>query len=121
PDKIKAKELSAFDDVMFNPNSGPQLQRLLYEVMGLPEIDLTDTKLPATGGDTLEKLINHATNPDHKAVIRALIEYSGAVKILNTFIPAFEEALDKGDGVIWLHGNFNLGGTVSGRLSSSDP
>lgn len=26
-----------------------------------------------------------------------------------------------GNGVVWLHGSFNLGGTVSGRLSSSDP
>ena len=30
-------------------------------------------------------------------------------------------SVNKGDGVIWLHGSFNLGGTVSGRLSSSDP
>ena len=29
--------------------------------------------------------------------------------------------LDKSDGMKYLHGSFNLGGTVSGRLSSSDP
>lgn len=121
PDKIKEKDITAFEGLMFNPNSGPQLQRLLYEVMGLPVIDYTDTKLPATGGETLEKLVNHTNDPDYKAVINALIGYGAAVKILNTFIPAFENAIDKGDGIWWLHGSFNLGGTVSGRLSSSDP
>jgi DNA polymerase-1 len=40
---------------------------------------------------------------------------------LSTFLPAFEAGVWKGDDRAWLHGNFNIGGTVSGRLSSSDP
>jgi DNA polymerase-1 len=53
--KLKTKQhpLEKFSDVTFNPNSGPQLQRLLYEQMGLPVIDYTDTKQPATGADTI--------------------------------------------------------------------
>lgn len=121
PHKIKPKDLSAFDHVKFNPNSGPQLQRLLYEQMGLPVIDFTDTKQPATGAETIEKLIHHTQEPSYKAILAALIGYGKAEKILSTFIPAFEAAIAKGDGVVWLHGWFNLGGTVSGRLSSSDP
>lgn len=122
PDKIMPKKLEAFDGVVFNPNSGPQLQRLFHEVMGLPIIDLTDTKQPATGADTIKKLINHAKDPSHKDVLEALIAYGGVDTILTTFIPAFEAAIDAGTGdVAWVHGNFNLGGTVSGRLSSSDP
>ena len=119
--KIKQHPIEKFAEVVFNPNSGPQLQKLLYGIMNLPVIDLTDTKMPATGADTLEKLINHCTDPAHKAVLTALIGYGQANKIVTTFIPAFELALDKGDGVMWLHGSFNLGGTVSGRLSSSEP
>lgn len=119
--KVKQHPLSKFSEVSFNPNSGPQLQRLLYEQMGMPVIDLTDTRQPATGGDTLEKLINHTNEPAYKELIGALIAYSGVSKILNTFIPAFERAIAKGDLTVWLHGSFNLGGTVSGRLSSSDP
>jgi DNA polymerase-1 len=119
--KVKQHPIEKFADVRMNPGSGPQLQKLLFEEMGLPVIDLTDTRLPATGGKTLKKLINHATDPEHKKIIQALMDRSLAAKILNTFIPAFEKALDKGDGVVWLHGNFNLGGTVSGRLSSSKP
>jgi DNA polymerase-1 len=122
PDKIKAKEQEAFDSLEFNPNSGPQLQRLLYEVMGLPVIDYTDTKQPATGADTIEKLINHTEVPSYKELLAALIAYGKVTKILSTFIPAFEGAISKdGSDTVWLHGSFNLGGTVSGRLSSSDP
>jgi DNA polymerase I len=119
--KVKQHPLSKFADTAFNPNSGPQLQRLLYEQMGMPVIDLTDTRQPATGGDTLEKLINHTDEPAYKELIGALIAYSGVSKILNTFIPAFERAISKGDLIVWLHGSFNLGAVVSGRLSSSDP
>lgn len=121
PHKILPKDLSAFDGMEFNPNSGPQLQRLLYEQMGLPVIDLTDTKQPATGAETIEKLINHTQEPAYKALLGALIGYGKVTKILSTFIPAFERGIDKIDGCKYLHGCFNLGGTVSGRLSSSDP
>lgn len=122
--KLKKKQhpLEKFADVTFNPNSGPQLQKLLYEQMGLPVLDKTDTGLPATGADTIAKLINHTDYPGHQAVLKALIGYGEVTKILSTFIPAFEKAVDKEtDPIVWLHGNFNIGGTVSGRLSSSDP
>jgi len=122
PGKILPKNRSAFVDMEFNPNSGPQLQRLLYEQMGLPVIDLTDTKQPATGAETIEKLINHTTVPEYKDILEGLIGYGKATKVLSTFIPAFEAAISKDDSdIVWLHGSFNLGGTVSGRLSSSDP
>jgi DNA polymerase-1 len=122
PGKILPKNLAAFDDTRFNPNSGPQLQRLLYEQMGLPVLDLTDTKQPATGAETIEKLVNHTTEPSYKKLLESLIGYSKVTKVLSTFIPAFERALSKDNSdTVWLHGSFNLGGTVSGRLSSSDP
>lgn len=120
--KVKQHPLEKFADLVFNPNSGPQLQILLYEQMGLPVIDLTDSKAPATGAETIEKLINHTQEPTYKELLQALISYGQATKILSTFIPAFEGALSRDSSdIIWLHGSFNLGGTVSGRLSSSDP
>lgn len=119
--KVKQHPIEKFADELFNPNSGPQLQRLLYEQMCLPVLDYTDTKQPATGADTIEKLINHTQNVAYKTILEALIGYGKVNKILTTFIPAFERAISKGDDVVWLHGSFNLGGTVSGRLSSSDP
>jgi len=53
-------------------------------------------------------------------ILKALISLSEADIILNNFVYSFmNKTIDKGDGVRYLHGNFNLGGTVSGRLSSS--
>ena len=121
--KLKTKQhpIEKYKDVVFNPNSGPQLKQLLYEQMCLPVLDYTDTKQPATGGDTLEKLINHTTNQAYKDILTALIGLSKVDKILTSFIPAFEKAIFKVDGKVYLHGSFNLGGCVSGRLSSSRP
>src|SRR5574343_391063 len=90
--------------------------------MDLPVIDYTATKQPATGADTLEKLINHTSNQEYKDVINALIGLSKVGKIITDFIPNFKEAIIKqNSNIAWLHGNFNLNGTVSGRLSSSKP
>jgi len=122
PDKIMPKLRAGFPTVEFNPNSGPQLQVLLYEQLGLPVLDRTKTKQPAVGGDTLEKLTHHTGDPAVVELIEALIGHTGVTKILTAFIPKFEEAKSKESAhVTWLHGNFNLGGTVSGRLSSSKP
>jgi len=122
PDKIMYKDRSKFNDERYNPNSPKQTQVLLYEFLDLPVIDTTKTKQPAVGAKTLKKLTNHTEDPAVIAVLKALQEFSLADKILTTFIPVFENAIDKGtSGILWIHGNFNLGGTVSGRLSSSDP
>lgn len=121
--KLKKKQhpIEAFADAIFNPNSGPQLQAFLYDMLGLPVLDFTDTKQPATGGDTLKKLLNHTKDQQTLDLLNALIGYAGVEKILTAFIPAFKKAMLKSDGHHYLHGSFNIGGTVSGRLSSSNP
>jgi len=54
-------------------------------------------------------------------ILKALIELNKVSKILDSFLPVFlDKTIPKADKV-WLHGNFNLGGTVSGRLSSNNP
>lgn len=120
--KLKTKQhgLEKVADYKFNPNSNTHLQELIYEVMQLPKLDYTATKAPATGAGTLEKLLNHTSNQEYKDVLNALIGLSKVEKILSSFIPAFKKAKDKTLGS-WLHGNFNLNGTVSGRLSSNNP
>jgi DNA polymerase-1 len=107
----------------FNPASGPQVQRLLFDedFLELPILDLTKEKQPSTGGKTLKKLVNHTTDPDTKDLIEALIQLKSTAKILTDFIPKFLEAPMGPDGWYYFFGNFNLGGTVSGRLSSSGP
>jgi DNA polymerase-1 len=109
------------DEVVFNPRSYPQMQDLLYTSLGLPIISHTDTGQASADGDTLEKLRNHTTNPDILDLLSALLDFAAVDKILSSFIPAMKNAQQGPDGWWYLFGNFNLGGTVSGRLSSNDP
>lgn len=118
---IKQKTIEDYDHLEFNPASGKQVAVLLHEVMDLPIIERTKTKEPSTSADTLEKLINHTDDPVKIELLRALYDLAKVEKIISAFIPNFEAAVPKADGRSWLHGNFNLGGTVSGRLSSSGP
>ena len=122
--KAKQKIYTIHDSVVqfdFNPNSDVQLQKLIYDYWGYEPIDFTKSKAPATGAKTLKKLINHAKNDTHKEIFQNLIDFALADKILTSFIPAFLAAPQLPDGSYRLYGNFNLGGTKSGRLSSSDP
>ena len=121
--KLKTKQhpLSKFADVVFNPGSPKNMQKLLYSVMGLPVIDYTDTKQPAVGADTLEKLVHHCTDDTHKELLKSFVDYAKVEKILSTFISAMKRGFVKADGVMYLHGSFMFGGTVSGRLSSKEP
>lgn len=121
--KLKTKQhpLEKFSDTVFNPGSNLQLQRLLYELLDLPILARTPTKAPATGGKIIKQLLDHAKAAPYKELLQALIDYSAVTKILQAFMPAFENGILKADGMRYIHGVFNLGGTVSGRLSSSDP
>ena len=111
----------AKEKCIFNPSSPKQLQSLFYDFMGLPILDKTKTKQPSTGAGTIKKLLNHTKNKEFLTILNSIMDFSKVEKILNTFIPAFEQAQDGGDGRYYLFGNYNLGGTVSGRLSSSGP
>lgn len=116
------KQITLADvDESFNPNSGIQIKKLLYDLIKLPVINLTESKQPATDGDTLKALLNHTTDNDVLDLLQALIDYSAVEKILSAFIPTFKKATPASDGRRYIYGNFNLGGTVSGRLSSSKP
>ena len=120
PDKIKPKLLEniSWD---FNPGSGKQLIVLLYEVMKLPILSKTKKGAPSTGAEEIEFLINHTDNEEYIVVLDNLIQYNRATKILSTFVKSFLAAPLGDDGIHYLFGSFNLGGTVSGRLSASDP
>lgn len=119
--KIKIKTWENFEDVQFNPNSNDQVKDLIYEFMGYEAVDFTDTKEPAVGAKTLKKVRNQSRTDDDREIFNNLIGLSKAMKVLTSFIPAFEEARQLPDGSYRLYGNFNLGGTQSGRLSSSNP
>ena len=120
--KLKTKQVTLEDaHEVFNPRSGVQMKEFLYEFLNLPVLNYTDTHQPSTDGQTLEALLNHTEDKGILEVLHAFLDFSAVDKILTAFIPSFEDAVPSKDGWHYLIGNFNLGGTVSGRLSSSKP
>lgn len=123
PDKIKYKDFNTFKEIPFNPNSGKQLQELLFNFIGLKSNDKTSTGQDATGGKVIEKLVNKLSKDDTDIItlLNALVDLGKVTKILDTFIKAFEEkTIKKDDGYWYLHGNFNISAVKSGRMSSSN-
>jgi DNA polymerase-1 len=120
--KTKVRPFASFHHIKFNPNSPIQVSALLFGELGYDPIDFTPTGLFSTGSKTLRKLLFKITNPEHTELVQAIIDYGDITKIVSTFLNAFRnKSVHKTDGRDYLHGSFNLGGTVSGRLSSSGP
>jgi len=121
----KVATIDDFTD-QYNPASPKQTAKLIFEYLDYPVIDLTKTKLPATGAKTLTKLLNKLkfddkANKTHIRLLEVLIEIAEVSIIITTFLAPFrEKTVQKSDGCWYLFGNFNLGGTLSGRLSSSN-
>ena len=110
--KKKTMPIEHFDYFEFNPNSNNQVQDLLYRYLDYAVIDTTKSGEPAVGAKTIKKLMFVAKTDEHKTMFDALRGLSEVSIILNTFITAFiEKSVQKEDGMWYLHGNFNLGGT----------
>jgi len=115
--KKKVKPISDFTHEEFNPKSNNHIRHLMYVQLGYEPIDYTDTNQAATGAKTLKKLLNVSAHQNHTEILEHLIGIGQTSKILGTFIKAFKKHNIRGN----LHGSLKLGGTQSGRLSSSDP
>lgn len=119
---LKTKTVSLSDaKEEFNPNSPNKVTELLFDRLGLPVLERTDSGQPSATSDILKKVKFHTSDMDILSLLDALLDFKAVDKIYGTFIPPMENAVDGGDGRHYLFGNFNLGGTVSGRLSSSGP
>nr|MBN1230137.1 DNA polymerase I [Anaerolineae bacterium] len=101
----------------FNLNSPQQLSEALFERLNLPTAGLRRTKTGyySTAADVLETL----REQDTTGVIDALMEYRELEKLRSTYVDALPGMVNPRTGRI--HTSFNQTGTVTGRLSSSDP
>ena len=116
--KKKRVTLDDADKVTFNPNSQKQLSKLLFEVLELPVLSLTDSQQPSTDTDTLKSLSNHTNIQEVKDFLSNLVDFKDVDKMLTTFIPILEKYQVGISGQAYIFGSLRLGGTVSGRLSS---
>ena len=125
--KLKTKRIAPGDEPQtFNPNSDPQMRALFFDWLKLPVINLTDSKLPSTDGESIEAMISRATpegdvDPALKDLLETFQLFAIIGTLTSTFMPSILGAIEGPDGWHYLFGNFNLGGTLSGRLSSSGP
>lgn len=96
----------------FNINSTQQLQKVLFEELGLQTKAKTKTGY-STDASVLESLKN-----EHK-IIPALLDYRQLTKLKSTYVDALPKMISTVDKR--LHGEFNQVSTTTGRLSSSNP
>lgn len=111
-----------------NPRSPKQVSAFLYEDLGLPVLTLTDTDEPSTAEPVLLELMAMGLSPRADKIVKALIGYREADKLLGTFIGRLVED----DGMWRLEGGPRVHadgrvrttwktGRATGRWSSGDP
>jgi DNA polymerase-1 len=96
----------------FNINSPQQLQKILFEKIGLKPLKKTKTGY-STGMDVLEEL-----SKTHELPME-ILNYRTLYKLKTTYVDALPKLIDKKTGRI--HTSFNQTVTATGRLSSSEP
>lgn len=96
----------------FNINSTQQLATILFQELRLPSSRRTKTGF-STEADVLEEL--RGVHP----IVELVLEYRQLVKLKSTYVDALPLLINPITGR--LHTSFNQTGTVTGRLSSSEP
>jgi len=105
-------EIYALADGAFNIGSPLQLQKILFEKLGLKTSTKTKTGY-STDASVLESLIN-----DHP-IVSKILEYRHMAKLKSTYVDSFPKQVLERDNR--LHGEFNQTVASTGRLSSSNP
>ena len=107
------KSLCGEDAIVSNTNfnSAVQLSKILFEQLGLEQLETTPTGQPKVGKATKSK---YKDNP----FVKLLIEYTGCEKLLSSFVEPLPNHIDV-DGKV--RPDFNDTGTKTGRLSCSNP
>ena len=96
----------------FNFGSPKQVGVWLFEDLGLPIIERTKTGQPSSKESVLLQL-----GKEHKAV-RAMLKWRKWKKFMTTYFLPWRDFRDENDRI---HPTYKLFGTVTGRLSCSDP
>jgi DNA polymerase-1 len=99
----------------FNINSTQQLSEALFKDLGLPTEGLRKTSSGhySTAASVLETL------KDEHEVVRLILKQRELSKLKSTYLDALPQLVHPETGRV--HTSFNQTGTVTGRISSSDP
>ncbi|MCR4408296.1 MAG: DNA polymerase I [Anaerolineae bacterium] len=109
------QEIQEMVGYRFNIGSTQQLSQALFHTLGLPATGVTKTKSGhySTAANVLENL--RGKHP----VIDLLLEHRQLSKLLSTYVEALPALVNPRTGRV--HTSYNQTGTVTGRLSSSEP
>ncbi|MCB9701690.1 MAG: DNA polymerase I [Myxococcales bacterium] len=110
-DKLKA-EIDKHAGYALNPDSPTQLQKLLFEDLGLPATRKTKTGY-STDAAVLEELSLY------HPVVSQILEYRSLTKLKGTYLDTLPLAINPHTGR--LHTSFRQAVAQTGRLSSKDP
>ncbi|MDX1659129.1 MAG: DNA polymerase I [Nitriliruptorales bacterium] len=113
-DRVDELEREIWDHAgkRFNVGSGPQLQEVLFEDLGL-----TKTKKIKTGYSTDQQQLGNILH-EHP-IVPAVLEWREQSKLLSTYVDALPPLIDDETGRI--HTTFSQTVAATGRLSSSNP
>lgn len=106
------KELVAMNAGEVNVNSPDQLAELFFVKMGLPSLKKTPTGNPSCDEEVLQSL-----KQDHP-IVGKILDYKKVTGVLSKYVLGLMKRTDI-NGI--LHSSFLIHGTVTGRLSSTDP
>jgi DNA polymerase I len=98
----------------FNLNSRDQLERVLFDELGLPAIGKTEK----TGKRSTSAAVLEALREAHP-IVEKILQYRELSKLKSTYIDPLPDLIHPRTGR--LHTRFNQTATATGRLSSSDP
>lgn len=112
---ITNKERQAMEPINFG--SPKQMANFLYDSpygLELPIIEYTESGNPSTAEETLLKL----KDQDDSGFISGLLKYRELEKLNSTYIEGIYNKLSKNNRI---HTSYKINGTVTGRISSTDP
>jgi DNA polymerase-1 len=111
----------------FNPDSSQDLSKVLYGRLQFVPTKITAGGKPSTDSEAIGYLLDQTTTREQNDFIDAILSYKKKIKLITTYYQPIER-WTRYDGRV--HTNYSLGrqsneegsgGTVTGRLSSSNP
>jgi len=108
------EEIHALAGHPFNIASPKQVGEILFDEIGLQGGKKTKTGSYSTSVDVLEKL-----SLEGHAIVEKILEHRGLAKLKSTYTDALQEQINPATARV--HTSYNVTGTSTGRLSSSDP
>lgn len=111
------EEIFAIVGYPFNINSTQQLSEVLFTKLGLPREGLRKTESGhiSTASDVLTLLRPNDTS----GIINLILEHRELSKLKSTYVDALPQLVNRRTGRV--HTSYNQTGTVTGRISSSEP